>query len=143
MVHDVAAGYGQHTALAQGSRLRAEHEMVIQRLVDVDRQLDHRNGGIRAGVHQHRTRTVVDAPTVEVGAHPRRMHDSGDIIGEVGRPRSGVLHVEQLAREPVEVIDGPRESHAVALMYQCALTTSAARHRATARPKLRHPAGTG
>ena len=86
---------------------------------------------------EHRPGAVVDPPAVHVGPDPGRMDDLADLVGELGQSRCGVLDVEQLGREAVEVVDGARSRHAVtavALMYQCALITRIARGRGTAAP---------
>ena len=77
VVHHVAAADDQHAALAQRRQPRAELEVVVERLVGVDAQLHDRDVGVREGVHQHRPGAVVDAPAVDVGAHPGRVHDVG------------------------------------------------------------------
>ena len=77
--------------------------MVVQLLVRVDGQLDHGDIRVGNGVHQDRPGAVVDAPGVDVGADPGRVDRVADLLGEVRQPRRGVLDVEQLRREAVEV----------------------------------------
>ncbi|GLZ53469.1 hypothetical protein Acsp07_30860 [Actinomycetospora sp. NBRC 106378] len=88
-------------------------------------------------------RCVVDAPAVDIGTDPGRVHDLADLadladlVGELGEPGAGWSTSKELGREPVEVVDGARRGMAVtavALTYQCALITRLARGRCTAVP---------
>ena len=86
----------EHAALAQRRELRAEFEVVVERLVGVDAQLHDRDRRVRERVHEHRPGAVVDAPAVDVRADPGRLDDVADLVGQLGQPGRGVLHVEQL-----------------------------------------------
>ena len=108
VVHHVAAADDQHAALAQRREAGAELEVVVERLLGVDRQLHDRDVRVREHVAQHRPRAVIDAPAVDVEADPRRLDDLGDLVGQFGQPGRRVLDVEQLLGEAVEVVDRAR-----------------------------------
>jgi hypothetical protein len=86
-LHDIAAGDDEHPTVSQRSQFGAQVEVVIERLVSVDRQLDDRNGCVRERVYQHRPRTVIDTPAIEICAHPGRMQvEQRDENGAAGSP---------------------------------------------------------
>src|SRR5207237_7815554 len=95
VVHDVAAGHDEDPATPQAGQPGAEVEVVVEVLVGVDGQLHDRDVGVGEGVHQDRPGAVVDAPGVDVSAHPGRVDRVADLGGELGQPRRGVLDGEQ------------------------------------------------
>ena len=142
VVHDVAAADDQHASLAQRRQRGAELEVVVERLVGVDRELHDRDVGVGEGVHEHRPGAVVDAPAVGVepdpASAPRRRRS---------RPRARGRRAPDT--RPRTARRGTRRSRgssgaaaiavtAVALMYQCAETTRIARGRGTVAPNVRH-----
>ena len=84
VVYDVAAAEYQHPAAAQRFELRPQLEVIVQRLLRVDRELHHRDVRRRKRVHQHRPSTVVDAPAVLVEAHPRGLDQVGYFLCHLG-----------------------------------------------------------
>jgi len=83
-VHHVAAGHDQYALLAKRIEFRPEFQVIVQRLIGIDTELDDRDGGVRKSVHQHRPGAMIDAPAVHVGADPGRM----DAITDLGRELS-------------------------------------------------------
>ena len=79
-----------------GASAAPERDVVGERLVGVDRQLQDGDVGVRKRVHQHRPGAVVDAPAVEVHADPRRLHDLGDLLGQCRVARRRIVDREQL-----------------------------------------------
>jgi len=54
---------------------------------------------------------VVDAPTVFVEANVGGLDEVDDALGDFGFSGRGVFDVEELLREPVEVVDRTRDLH--------------------------------
>ena len=97
------------TPLSRSARqLRAERDVVVERLRRVDRQLHDGDVGVGEHVHQHRPGAVVEPPAVEVAADPRRLDDLGDLLGKLAAAGCGVSHREELVGEAEEVVDGLR-----------------------------------
>src|SRR5581483_7151323 len=94
VVHDVSAGYDEYPAFAQGSELRTQFEVIVERLVGVDAQLHDRDRRVRECVNQNRPRAMVDAPTVDVFADPGRVDGVADLRGEFGQAGGRVLDIE-------------------------------------------------
>lgn len=132
-------GRGRHCRSRRPAR-RARAE-AVEALVGVDGQLDDRDGGVREGVHQHAPGAVVDAPRVDVRAHPGRGDDVTDLLRQLRQAGRRVVDVEQLLREAVEVVivrGCGIAVTAVAPSYQCADTTRTAGGRGSTCPNARH-----
>ena len=89
VVDDVAAADDQHPVPAQRRQPRAQFEVVVPGLGRVDGQLHHRDVGRGEHMRQDRPGSVVEAPGVEVLAHPPRLTTSATCSASSGRPGAG------------------------------------------------------
>jgi hypothetical protein len=140
-VHDVAAADDQHSLPPQRRQARAQLEVVVPVLRRVDGQLDHGDVGRGEHVRQNRPGAVVEPPRVEVLAHPPRLDDLGDLLGQLRQAGPGYWISSSrgtLAKKSWIVRGCAMAVTAVALMYQCAEMTSTARGRGTVSPSTRH-----
>ena len=142
VVHDVAARHDQDAALAQRRELRAELEVVVERLRRVDRQLHDRDVGV-GNVCTSTDQVPWSMPQLSASSPT---HVGCDQIGDLG----GELRIAgRRVLAPRTARRGSRRSRgwssacaiavtAEALMYQCADTTRMARGRGTSAPNARH-----
>src|ERR1700735_3200310 len=111
VVHDVAATDDEDALTTQRVQLRTQIEVVLERQLGIDRELQDRYVGGGEHVDQYRPGAVVDSPTVLVEPDVGRFHDVDDALGDRGLAGRAILDGEELGREAVEVVDRARHLH--------------------------------